>query len=99
MTQNPLFRREDFQTIRARLDEPRRFLQVVSGPRQVGKTTVVSQVMGSMNRPVVFTSADEPILDDPWCGGHPCAGVTTMERAPQIHATRQVAEEDAREVG
>jgi predicted AAA+ superfamily ATPase len=63
MTQNPLFQREDVQTIRARLDEPRRFVQVVSGPRQVGKTTVVSQVMKATNRPVVFASADEPTLE------------------------------------
>lgn len=44
------------------MDEPRRFVQVVSGPRQVGKTTVVAQVMPATNRSVVFASADEPTL-------------------------------------
>ncbi len=29
----------------ARLQEPRRFLQVVAGPRQVGKTTLVRQAL------------------------------------------------------
>ena len=28
-----------------RLGEPRRFIQVVAGPRQVGKTTLVGQVL------------------------------------------------------
>ena len=32
----------------ARLREPRRFLQVVAGPRQVGKTTLVRQVLADL---------------------------------------------------
>ena len=32
-------------TLRARLEGPRRFIQVVSGPRQVGKSTLVDQVL------------------------------------------------------
>lgn len=32
----------------ARLQEPRRFLQVVAGPRQVGKTTLVSQALAAL---------------------------------------------------
>lgn len=45
-----------------RLTEPRRFIQVISGPRQVGKTTLVHQVLtatGLINR---AASADEPTL-------------------------------------
>ncbi len=34
----------------ARLREPRRFLQVVAGPRQVGKTTLVSQALSALDR-------------------------------------------------
>lgn len=45
-----------------RLTEPRRFLQVVSGPRQVGKTTLVQQVTSDVGVPVHFASADEPTL-------------------------------------
>ncbi|HEV8615392.1 MAG TPA: ATP-binding protein [Methylomirabilota bacterium] len=48
----------------ARLGEPRRFLQVVAGPRQVGKTTLVQQVLAEFDRPNVFVSADEPALRD-----------------------------------
>ncbi len=33
----------------ARLREPRRFLQVVAGPRQVGKTTLVRQALSALS--------------------------------------------------
>ncbi len=45
-----------------RLKEPRRFIQVVAGPRQVGKTTLVQQVVEAAKAPVQFASADEPTL-------------------------------------
>jgi predicted AAA+ superfamily ATPase len=48
-----------------RLAEPRRFIQVVAGPRQVGKTTLVQQVAEASGRPVQFASADEPTLRGP----------------------------------
>jgi predicted AAA+ superfamily ATPase len=51
-------------SLAARLDEPRRFLQVVTGPRQVGKTTLVRQVLSRHGRPHRFASADEPTLRD-----------------------------------
>src|SRR5208282_2905476 len=47
-----------------RLKEKRRFLQVVAGPRQVGKTTVVRQVMEAAKIPAHYASADEPTLRD-----------------------------------
>ncbi len=43
-----------------RLTEARRFIQVVAGPRQVGKTTLVRQVVERSGRPARFASADEP---------------------------------------
>jgi hypothetical protein len=36
----------------------------VTGPRQVGKTTLVRQVLGHLGRPHRFASADEPTLRD-----------------------------------
>jgi hypothetical protein len=45
-----------------RLEEPRRFLQVVAGPRQVGKTTLVRQVLDARKGPQRYASADEPLL-------------------------------------
>ena len=45
-----------------RLKEKRRFLQVLAGPRQVGKTTVARQVMKASKLPAHYASADEPGL-------------------------------------
>ncbi|MDR1855449.1 MAG: ATP-binding protein [Azoarcus sp.] len=44
------------------MNEPRRFIQVVAGPRQVGKTTLVRQVADDLDVPVRYVSADEPTL-------------------------------------
>jgi uncharacterized protein len=49
-------------TLRDRLSEPRRFIQVVAGPRQVGKTTLVRQVTSELDVPVWSATADEPTL-------------------------------------
>jgi predicted AAA+ superfamily ATPase len=51
--------------LRRRLSEPRRFLQVVAGARQVGKTTLVTQVTATAGLPHLFASADEPTLRGP----------------------------------
>ncbi len=45
-----------------RLAGPRRFLQIVAGPRQVGKTTLVHQVVSKAGFPARVVSADEPSL-------------------------------------
>ena len=46
------FRREQARVLAARLREPRRFIQVVAGPRQVGKSTLVQQATQSLAMPV-----------------------------------------------
>ncbi len=43
-------RRQALVTFTARLQEPRRFLQVVAGPRQVGKTTLVRQALAALQQ-------------------------------------------------
>lgn len=40
-----MYKRAEYQTITNRLKEPRKFIQVVMGPRQIGKSTVVKQVL------------------------------------------------------
>lgn len=45
-----------------RLREPRRFIQIIRGARQVGKTTMMTQVVESSGMPCHFASADAPIL-------------------------------------
>ena len=42
--------REALAPLVARLQEPRRFLQVVAGPRQVGKTTLVRQALARLQQ-------------------------------------------------
>lgn len=56
------FRRPQAAELARRLAEPRRFIHVVAGARQVGKTTLVQQVTETMKVPVRFASADEPTL-------------------------------------
>jgi len=58
------FQRRYAATLHGRLVEARRFLQVVAGPRQVGKTTLVQQVLADATLPSVYVSADEPALRD-----------------------------------
>lgn len=58
------YQRPQAAELARRLAEPRRHLQVVTGARQVGKTTLVQQVTERLQRPVRFVSADEPTLRD-----------------------------------
>ena len=63
------YKRGLFATLLKRLQEPRRFLQVLAGPRQVGKTTLARQVAKELDIPVHYASADEPTLQDrAWLG-------------------------------
>ncbi len=63
--QDVTYQRPHAAVLAGRLAEPRRFIQVVAGPRQVGKTTLVQQVVAAAGLPVVFASADEPTLRGP----------------------------------
>ena len=56
------FRRPQAAVLAERLAESRRFLHVVAGPRQVGKSTLVQQVTDELSLPVRYASADEPTL-------------------------------------
>ena len=62
MSKRNVFVRPHAAVLSARLKEPRRFLQVVSGPRQVGKTTLVRTVVEAAGMPSRLASADEPTL-------------------------------------
>jgi predicted AAA+ superfamily ATPase len=56
------FERASTALLATRLAEPRRFIQVVAGPRQVGKSTLVQQATERLSAPVRYASADEPTL-------------------------------------
>ena len=58
--QLPDFQRTNTYTLKSRLLEGSPFIQVVLGPRQVGKTTAVLQVLQSWKGPTVYASADAP---------------------------------------
>jgi predicted AAA+ superfamily ATPase len=53
-----MIERAQLQVITKRILEPRRFIQVLLGPRQVGKTTMASQMLKKVNIPCIFESAD-----------------------------------------
>ncbi|MBW6533765.1 MAG: ATP-binding protein [Mariniphaga sp.] len=53
-----MFKRPYFQTLTKRLKEPKKFIQVITGPRQVGKTTLVHQVLKEIQTPSMYISAD-----------------------------------------
>lgn len=53
-----MYRRKQFQELKSRIEEPRRRIQVISGPRQVGKSTLVKQLFEEMKLPGYFVSAD-----------------------------------------
>lgn len=47
-----------YKKIKERLEEPRKFIQVIMGPRQVGKSTVIKQVLNNLDTPYRFFAAD-----------------------------------------
>ena len=53
-----MYRRYHYDIIMERIHEPRATIQVIAGPRQVGKTTVVNQVLADIDIQYVSESAD-----------------------------------------
>lgn len=62
-----MYKRAEYQIIKKRLEEPRKFIQVVMGARQIGKSTVVKQVLKDLDLPYQFYSADNvPASNTAW---------------------------------
>ena len=59
-----MYKRPAYHVLLKRLEEPRRFMQVLAGPRQAGKTTLIEQVLGDLQCPSHYASADEPMTKD-----------------------------------
>lgn len=57
-------KRKAFEVLLERLREPRRFIQSLIGPRQVGKTTLALQVADELRRPSRYVTADLVTLQD-----------------------------------
>lgn len=59
-----MFHRPQLATLTQRLTEPRRFIQILSGPRQVGKTTLARQALSRFQGTSHYASADLPSAPD-----------------------------------
>ncbi|MBR5551573.1 MAG: ATP-binding protein [Muribaculaceae bacterium] len=62
-----MYKKTEYHKIKTRLEEERRFIQVVMGARQIGKSTVVKQVLNDISIPFLFYSADNvPATNSSW---------------------------------
>lgn len=53
-----MYERSYLKQVKSRIEEPRKFIQVILGPRQVGKTTMVNQLLSQLSIPYINESAD-----------------------------------------
>jgi predicted AAA+ superfamily ATPase len=53
-----LIQRSEYTVLANRVAEDRKFIQVVVGPRQIGKTTLIQQVLAAQKIPFISISAD-----------------------------------------
>lgn len=65
-----MFERPYIQQLTTRLKEPRTFIQVLIGPRQVGKSTLTGQVLDKLSIPSLFVSADAANSGETWLEQH-----------------------------
>lgn len=62
-----MFKRQQASVLLSRISEPRRFIQVIAGARQVGKSTMVKQVVNELTIPHLLTTAeDAPDKNPQW---------------------------------
>jgi predicted AAA+ superfamily ATPase len=64
-----MYKVEQYQAITNRLREKRKFIQVIMGPRQVGKTTVIKQALQALDNKIpylVFSADNIPATQNSW---------------------------------
>ena len=59
-----MYQRPILQEIKKRMNEYRKFIQVLVGPRQVGKTTLIKQLLQETNILNHFVTADDMYTTD-----------------------------------
>jgi predicted AAA+ superfamily ATPase len=106
MSTSPTYRRPQVAELVRRLSEPRRYIQAVTGPRQVGKTTLVQQATDALAVPVRFASADEPTLRGPewvqqqWDAARLSGGVLVLDEVQKVtgwsETVKRLWDEDTR---
>jgi predicted AAA+ superfamily ATPase len=57
-----MYKRPMYQKVMERIEGPRGFMQVLAGPRQVGKSTLAHQIRQSLSFPSHYASADRSSL-------------------------------------
>ena len=82
-----MFERSVLQDINKRISENRKFIQVLVGPRQVGKTTLVKQLIQKTDIPYHFVTADDLYAAD-----------TTWLRREWGNARFQMQQSDRKEI-
>ena len=64
-----MYKRSQYNELQSRLSEPRDKIQTISGPRQVGKSTMIKQVLQGTDIPYLAVTADNvPKTDSFWIG-------------------------------
>lgn len=92
-----MYKRAEFQIIKSRLEEPRKFIQVVMGPRQVGKSTIVKQVLAELDMPCQLFSADSvPATNRGWVAD--CWATTRMVMANSGVATMLIVIDEIQKI-
>ena len=61
-----MFQRSIVNTLVSRMKEPRRFMQILLGPRQTGKTTAVTQALEHVDIPYLFCEVTEHRSSADW---------------------------------
>lgn len=77
-----MIQRKQYQLLISRLQEPRKCIQVIQGPRQVGKSTMVKQVLKDISMPWLHFSTDNV----------PTSGNTFISDCWQIARTKMQTE-------
>lgn len=60
-----MYERPYLKQVKLRIEEPRQFIQVILGPRQVGKTTMINQLLSQWSISYVYESADAITATNP----------------------------------
>jgi len=59
-----MYKRPFYQTVMKRIEGPRTFMQVLAGPRQVGKSTLAYQIKESLSFPSHYASSDGSVFNN-----------------------------------
>ena len=77
-----MFERSTVKVLRDRMNERRQFIQVLMGPRQVGKTTLINQMLRQLNKAHILETTDavpaSDALDRAGLGKRPSENETTQ---------------------